>query len=273
MRLDEYLLEKKMAANLQEARGFILAGRVLVNDTLQDKCGARIKTNDSVRLRKKRLFASRAAEKILPFLQEHPSFIIKNKTFLDIGASSGGFTSLLLQQGAKQVIALDVGYGLLESSLRTDARVHVLERTHVLQLQTEMLPFVPDAFVMDISFISLRRVLPFLMNLFSVWEGIVLLKPQFEWEFADIYKDEPAKEAEKKQQTEFFSKGVIRSSSLRRRIIDDFRDFLQTQCLSIAEANLIVKKKSRKLKILAEDNAALAGSKGNVEYIFWLGWD
>lgn len=246
MRLDEYLLKKQLAQNLKESQGYILSGKVLLNDVVADKCGFPVKKNDIVRLKNIRRFASRAAEKILPFIIDS-KFEISQKSFIDIGASTGGFTSLLLQHKAQKVIALDVAYGLLDNSLRSHPHVHVMERMNICKLRKEQLPFIPSAFVMDVSFISLRKVLPCLLNLFTVFEGLILLKPQFELEFSRLYEEE-------KKDKNKFSGGVLRDENLRKQIIADFRLFLQ----------------ENNIKIYGEGNAALQGGKGNLEYIFWV---
>lgn len=249
MRLDQYLLLHHFVTTLKESQGHILAGKVLVNDKIADKCGITIKKNDVVRMKTIKNFASRAAQKILPFLDNYPDFKIEQKNFMDIGASTGGFTSVLLQKNARQIIAIDVGYGQLDASLQQHPQVHMLDRTHICHLQTKQLPYMPDAFLIDVSFISLRKVVPCMLQKFSHLYGLLLLKPQFELQFSNMYKEE------KKDVHKFF-RGVLKDSRLRQKIIDDFRDFLIIQNITV----------------MAEENAHLTGSKGNLEYIFWIKW-
>lgn len=249
MRLDQYLLSHNCVSTLKEAQGYILAGKVLVNDNMVDKCGAVVKECDIVRLKNIRNFVSRAAQKILPFLEKHKNFEIAQKKFMDIGASTGGFTSVLLEKQAQKVIAIDVGYGLLEASLQQHPQVYVLDRTHICQLQTELLPFLPEAFLIDVSFISLRKVMPCMLQMFPHLYGLLLLKPQFELQFSNLYNEE-------KNDTQKFFRGVLKDNLLRQKIIDDFREFLIKQ----------------HIKIKAEEDSYIAGSKGNLEYIFWVYW-
>jgi 23S rRNA (cytidine1920-2'-O)/16S rRNA (cytidine1409-2'-O)-methyltransferase len=137
---------------------------------------------------------------------DHFTFDPNGRVCLDVGASTGGFTDVLLQRGAARVIALDVGYGQLHPRLRADARVTVLERTNARTL-TE-LPFAPRLAVCDVSFISVRLALPPVLRLCAPgWEAVVLVKPQFEAGRADVGKG-----------------GVVRDDAVRRRVVREVAD-------------------------------------------------
>ncbi|MDH5716534.1 MAG: TlyA family RNA methyltransferase [Spirochaetia bacterium] len=237
MRLDDWLVENGHAADKKKAEALILSGSVLVNDLVITHCGFQIKKNFNIRLKKQRKYVSRSAEKLKTVLEKW-NFQTKNKTFIDIGASTGGFTDVLLNKGAAKVIALDVAYGFLHPKLRNDKRVTVIERKNIRQVKKEDLPFMPDYFTVDVSFISIQKVIHSLKKLQSVWQGIVLLKPQFE--------------ADKNA----LSKGIVKDKTEREKIVNDFLDFL----------------KNEKIVCLNFDESAVKGTKGNIEYLVHIKW-
>jgi 23S rRNA (cytidine1920-2'-O)/16S rRNA (cytidine1409-2'-O)-methyltransferase len=179
-RLDERLVADGLADTRSRAQSLIRAGRVLVDDTLSDKPGTRIKDDSSVRVRgEDRRFVSRGGEKLAGALKDlgvDPS----GRVVLDIGASTGGFTDCLLQAGAIHVVALDVGYGQLDGRLREDPRVTVMERTNARHLEASALAKTPDLVTIDVSFISIRLLLPALARALPAAELLVMVKPQFE---------------------------------------------------------------------------------------------
>lgn len=133
-----------------------------------------------ISLEEGRRFVSRGGNKLSDALDEL-KVAVEGRSWLDAGASTGGFTDRLLQGGAARVIAVDVGYGQLDWSLRNDDRVHVLERSNIRNLTPDDLPFVPDGCVADLSFISLRKVIPKLVELVALdGDFVLLVKPQFE---------------------------------------------------------------------------------------------
>ena len=181
-RLDQRLVHAGLAADLREAAGFVMAGKVMVGENKQDKPGLLVPLDAPVRLigGPPMPFVSRGGIKLDGALR-HLGVDVRDLRCIDVGASTGGFTDCLLQRGAAHVVAIDVGHGLLADKLRRDARVSVLERTHARSLTRDLLPWSADLLVMDVSFIGARAVLPVLVGL--VRPGgrmLVLVKPQFE---------------------------------------------------------------------------------------------
>jgi 23S rRNA (cytidine1920-2'-O)/16S rRNA (cytidine1409-2'-O)-methyltransferase len=181
-RLDLVLVERGLAKSRSQAQAIVLAGLVAG----YDKPGAQIDENADLEVERPPRFVSRGGEKLahaLAALAVDPG----GRDCLDVGASTGGFTDCLLQAGAARVIALDVGYGQLHPRVRADPRVTVLERTNARGLTA--LPFAPKLIVCDVSFISVRTALPPALGLAQPgWEGLVLVKPQFEAGRADAPK-------------------------------------------------------------------------------------
>jgi 23S rRNA (cytidine1920-2'-O)/16S rRNA (cytidine1409-2'-O)-methyltransferase len=194
-RLDVLLVERGLAESRAQAQALVLAGQV----PGYDKAGQQV--DESVELAVSALprFVSRGGEKLVHALD---AFEVDpaGRDALDIGASTGGFTDALLQRGAARVIALDVGYGQLHPRIREDPRVTVIERRNVRELRE--LPFPPDLVVCDVSFVSVRKALPPALALADPgWEGVVLVKPQFE-----------AGRAEARR-------GVVRERDVHRRVL------------------------------------------------------
>jgi 23S rRNA (cytidine1920-2'-O)/16S rRNA (cytidine1409-2'-O)-methyltransferase len=183
-RLDARLVRDGLAESRTRAQALILAGRVLVDDVPVEKAGTPVRPEARVRVRgEERRFVSRGGDKLAGALADlgvDPD----GRLCLDVGASTGGFTDCLLQAGARAVVAVDVGYGQLDPTLRGDPRVRVLERTHVKDLRADDLGLAPGEAialaVADCSFISLRRVLPEVQRVAPQAEVLALVKPQFE---------------------------------------------------------------------------------------------
>ncbi len=177
-RLDDALLRLALAPDIIGCRQEILAGNVLVNDVVVDKTGAVISAGASIRLRRKReTYVSRGGRKLEAALDAF-SIDPTGRICADLGASTGGFTDCLLQRGAARVYAIDVGYGQLAWSLRSDPRVVPMERTNARTLAS--LPEPISLLVGDLSFISLRAILPAARRLLASGDAVVLVKPQFE---------------------------------------------------------------------------------------------
>jgi 23S rRNA (cytidine1920-2'-O)/16S rRNA (cytidine1409-2'-O)-methyltransferase len=180
-RLDAELVRRGLAASRSQAQEAVNAGRVTVAGVTATKAASLVADDAAVALSgPPRLFVSRAGGKLAAALDR---FAIdpRGRDGLDAGASTGGFTDCLLQRGAGRVIAVDVGYGQLAWALRTDPRVTVMERTNARDLTASMLPYLPDLLVADLSFISLRAVLPALAEVAASGATfVVLVKPQFE---------------------------------------------------------------------------------------------
>jgi 23S rRNA (cytidine1920-2'-O)/16S rRNA (cytidine1409-2'-O)-methyltransferase len=179
-RLDALLVERGLAESRSRAQGLILSGSVRVGDRVVTKAGSRVAPDEPLAVERADRFVSRAGEKLEGALDEF-GIRIEGRLCIDAGASTGGFTDVLLKRGAERVLAVDVGYGQLDWSLRNDPRVVVVERTNVRHLGGEDLPFGPDLLVADLSFISLTVALERLFSTTpSLREAVVLVKPQFE---------------------------------------------------------------------------------------------
>jgi 23S rRNA (cytidine1920-2'-O)/16S rRNA (cytidine1409-2'-O)-methyltransferase len=197
-RLDVLLVERGLAESRAQAQALVLAGRVRG----YAKPGTQVDDAAEIEVESPPPYVSRGGQKLahaLDAFDVDPS----GRDCLDVGASTGGFTDVLLQRGAARVIALDVGYGQLHERLRSDPRVSVLERTNARELRE--LPFVPDLVVADVSFISLKLALPPALALARIgWEAVVLVKPQFEAGRSEVGKG-----------------GVVREVDVRRRVVRD----------------------------------------------------
>jgi 23S rRNA (cytidine1920-2'-O)/16S rRNA (cytidine1409-2'-O)-methyltransferase len=200
-RLDVLLVDRGLAESRAQAQALVLAGRVRG----YDKPGTQVDDAAELDVEQPPPYVSRGGEKLAPALDAlgaDPG----GRDCLDIGASTGGFTDVLLQRGAAHVIALDVGYGQLHDRLRRDARVTVLERTNARALQE--LPFAPEFIVADVSFISLKLVLPPALVLARPgWEAVVMVKPQFEAGRSEVGKG-----------------GVVRDTEVRRRVVRELAE-------------------------------------------------
>jgi 23S rRNA (cytidine1920-2'-O)/16S rRNA (cytidine1409-2'-O)-methyltransferase len=199
-RLDVVLVERGLAETRSQAQALVLAGRVRG----YDKPGSQVDDDTELELKAPPPYVSRGGEKLahaLDAFEVEPA----GRDCLDIGSSTGGFTDVLLQCGARRVATVDVGYGQLHERLRADSRVTVLERTNARHLRE--LPFAPDLIVADVSFISLRLVLPPALALAARgWEAVVLVKPQFEAGRAEV------------------KGGVVRAADVRRRVVRELAE-------------------------------------------------
>lgn len=177
-RVDLALVRRGLAASREKARALIMAGQVLVDDRVLDKPGTLVLEDAPLHLREQLPFVSRGGAKLAHALYAF-ALDVRDRVAMDVGASTGGFTDCLLQRGARRVYAVDVGYGQMDLRLRRDPRVVILERTNIRYLTH--LPEAPDLATIDVSFISLEKVIPPVLNLLKR-EGLVLAlaKPQFE---------------------------------------------------------------------------------------------
>jgi len=180
-RIDKLMVQQQLAGSRDRARALILAGRVMVDERVVDKVGTQVYLEASIRLKGEDIaFVSRGGLKLAKALELF-DVVVAGRTALDVGASTGGFTDCLLQNGAAKVVAVDVGYGQLAWKLRDDDRVINLERTNIRHLTVEQLEVTPELAVIDASFISLEKVLPATLLLLKPGSDIVaLIKPQFE---------------------------------------------------------------------------------------------
>jgi len=188
VRLDKLLVDRGLAASRERAQALILAGNVLVDDQKIEKAGAQVSAECVIRMLGEDLkYVSRGGLKLERAL-EHWNIAVEGKTCLDVGASTGGFTDCLLQRGAKQVVALDTGYGQMDFKLRQDARVRLLEKCNARYLKRDAVAVAVDLIVMDVSFISATLVLPAVIAAAFPESPderrgrqiVVLVKPQFE---------------------------------------------------------------------------------------------
>ena len=180
VRLDVALVERGLLESREKAARAIMAGDVLVDGQRVDKAGALVTPGAKIELVARPRFVSRGGDKLAHALA---TFAIepRGRVAIDVGASTGGFTHCLLEQGAVKVYAVDVGHGQLDAKLRADGRVVVMEKTNARNLPVDSFPESPDLATVDISFISLEKVLPSVFGvLTSQGEAIVLVKPQFE---------------------------------------------------------------------------------------------
>nr|WP_321467172.1 TlyA family RNA methyltransferase [uncultured Desulfobulbus sp.] len=180
-RLDALLVRRGLAEDIETARRLIGAGVVLINEMVNDKVGAQVAADATIKVKTGRRYVSRGGDKLesaLTALPLDPTGLI----CADIGSSTGGFSDCLLQHGAQKLYCVDVGYGLLDWKLRSDARVVVIERTNARYLSREHIPTPIDLAVIDASFISLEPLLPPLIPLFGEHPVriLALVKPQFQ---------------------------------------------------------------------------------------------
>jgi 23S rRNA (cytidine1920-2'-O)/16S rRNA (cytidine1409-2'-O)-methyltransferase len=230
-RLDVLLVERGLAESRSQAQALVMAGLV----PGFDKPGTQVDEDAELELERPPRFVSRGGEKLAHAL-DVLGLDVRGRDALDVGASTGGFTDVLLQGGAKRVIALDVGYGQLHPRLRDDERVTVLERTNVREVRE--LPFAPDLVVADVSFISVRTALPPALALARPdWEAVVLVKPQFEAGREDVGRG-----------------GVVRDPEVHRRVLRE-----------VADAAL-----DWGAETLAVVDSGLPGPKGNREFFLHL---
>ena len=188
LRLDKLMMQRGLASSRERAQALVLAGRVLVDDQKIDKAGASVNDDSVIRILGDDMpYVSRGGLKLARAI-EHWRIDVRGKFCLDVGASTGGFTDCLLQNGAAQVIAVDTGYGQIDAKLRTDLRVRLLEKTNARYLTKEQLwpreveKKLVEFVAMDVSFISATLVLPAVVKCVSgnPFELVLLVKPQFE---------------------------------------------------------------------------------------------
>ena len=208
-RLDLLLVARGLAESREKAQRLILAGEVLVADAPAAKPGHEYPEDCEIRVRQPERFVSRGGLKLEAAFEHFPGLSAAGKVCVDIGASTGGFTDCLLQHGAARVYAVDVGKSQLHSRLAADPRVVVLDGCNARHLQPGDLPEAPNLAVTDVSFISLRLILPAIDRLLRPGgETVALIKPQFEAGREEVGKG-----------------GVVRDPALRRQIVDRIREF------------------------------------------------
>ncbi len=181
VRLDRLLVDRGLVESRERGQAMILAGQVLMNGQKVDKAGTFVPTDADVRILGERLrYVSRGGLKLEAALREF-TVDVQGRTALDVGASTGGFTDCLLQHGCTKVYAVDVGYGQMAWKLRQDPRVIIIERVNIRHIDPALVPEPVDIAVIDVSFISLEKVVPSILQFLKAHaEIIALIKPQFE---------------------------------------------------------------------------------------------
>ena len=236
-RLDTILVDRGFFSSRSQAAAAVLAGEVRVGGSPVNKAGAQVAPDAEITLREAQRFVSRGGLKLEHAFEEF-SLDVAGKVALDAGASTGGFTDCLLQHGARKVIAVDVGYGQLDWKLRNDSRVEVLERTNIRNLTAAMLSEAPEFASFDLSFISLKKVLPAVINcLRPRFAAVALIKPQFEAGRGQVGKG-----------------GVVRDEDVRREVIADIREFIEKSGWGVSGLT----------------ESPVRGPKGNIEYLVYF---
>ena len=238
IRLDQYLVQHGLIQSRERAKAMIMAGVVFVNEQKVDKAGEMIKEDAKVEVRGHDIgYVSRGGLKLEKAMKTFP-ITLEGKICADIGASTGGFTDCMLQNGAARVYAVDVGYGQLDWKLRNDPRVVCLERTNARYLDHEQVPDVLDFASIDVSFISLKLIFPALYSLLREGGEIAcLIKPQFEAGPEKVGK-----------------KGVVRDPKVHLEVLENF----------------LTHAKDNHFTVLGITYSPIRGPEGNIEYLGYL---
>ena len=237
-RLDVLLVQQGLANSRELAKAYIMAGNVYVDGQKEDKAGTKVAVTAKLEVKGNQMkYVSRGGYKLEKAMDVF-GIRLNGKICLDIGASTGGFTDCMLQNGASKVYAIDVGYGQFAWKLRNDERVVCLEKTNVRYVTHEQVPDEGDFASIDVSFISLTKVLPAVLGVLGEKGQLVcLIKPQFEAGREKVGK-----------------KGVVRGSSVHREVIEMIVEYVRTQSLGI----------------LGLDFSPIKGPEGNIEYLIYL---
>lgn len=238
LRLDSAIFEKGFCDSREKAKTLIMAGVVYVNNQKADKCGMTIKLDDIIEVRSNPLkYVSRGGLKLEKAMNEFP-INLEGAICADIGASTGGFTDCMLQNGASKVYSIDVGYGQLAWKLRTDNRVVNLERTNFRYVSKEQIPDELDFASVDVSFISLSLIVPVMHTLMKDnAKAVCLIKPQFE-----AGKDKVGK------------KGVVRDKNVHIEVVDKTLEHMLKTGFSV----------------LGLTYSPIKGPEGNIEYLIFI---
>ena len=237
-RLDKLLVDCGLVKSCERARGLILAGKVFVQGQRIDKVGSTVLPGMEILIKGEDLpYVSRGGVKLEKALEAFKTDV-KGMVAMDVGASTGGFTDCLLKKGAKKVYAIDVGYGQLDWKLRTDKRVVVLEKRNIRYLKKEEIPEEIDLAVIDVSFISLTKVIPKVLEFLKDQGAIIaLIKPQFEVNKGEVGKG-----------------GIVRNTEKHRKVILKMSEFADTINLSAKGIT----------------QSPILGQKGNREFLIYL---
>ncbi len=236
-RLDTLLADRELVDSREQAKRLILAGEVLVNGEPYSKPGQSVSVNANIEIKQPLRYVSRGGLKLEKAIQVFDIDVL-GKTALDVGASTGGFTDCLLQHGARYVYAVDVGYGQLAWKLRQDSRVRVIERTNARSMDRTSFDVPIEICAIDVSFISLRTVLPAVTKCIESGSNLILLiKPQFEAGKKYVNKG-----------------GVVRDPRIHINVIGTLILFVQETAMSV----------------LGITYSPIRGPAGNIEYLLWI---
>jgi 23S rRNA (cytidine1920-2'-O)/16S rRNA (cytidine1409-2'-O)-methyltransferase len=237
-RLDILLVEKGIITSRERAKACIMEGRVYVDGQKVDKAGEKVSISADIEYRGETLkYVSRGGLKLEKAMNSY-DISLENKVCMDIGASTGGFTDCMLQNGAKKVFSVDVGYGQFAWKLRTDERVVCMERTNIRYVTLEDIGEPLDFASIDVSFISLKKIMPATLNLLKEnGEVVALIKPQFEAGREKVGK-----------------KGVVREKETHKEVVYGIIDFLLEQDLNV----------------LGVGYSPIKGPEGNREYLVYF---
>jgi len=237
-RLDKLLVSQGHFETRERAKKAIMAGLVLVNDQVKDKAGDLVDTAATIVIKGSDMpYVSRGGLKLEKGLAVF-GMPVADRTFIDIGASTGGFTDCLLQNGAKKVYSVDVGYGQLDWRLRNDPRVVSMERTNFRYLTTDVISEMVDGTVMDVSFISITKLIPAIKGFMKLGaQGIWLIKPQFEAGRDRIGKN-----------------GVVRDKKIHAEVLFEVLGAIESQGFTINGL----------------DFSPIQGPKGNIEFLVFV---
>ena len=237
-RLDVLLVKRNLAESREKAKAIIMSGNVFVEGQREDKAGSTFPEEVSIEVRGHTLpYVSRGGLKLEKAIANF-DVSVKDKVCTDVGASTGGFTDCMLQNGAKKVYSIDVGYGQLAWKLRNDPRVVNLERTNMRKVTREQVPAEIDFFSVDVSFISLKLILPVARQLMSEnAQAVCLIKPQFEAGREKVGK-----------------KGVVRDPKVHEEVIEKVRDYAMSIFMEPCHLSF----------------SPIKGPEGNIEYLLHL---
>ena len=238
LRLDVAMTERGLAESRQKAQAIIMAGQVFVNGQKVDKAGAPVAPDAAIEIHGKTLkYVSRGGLKLEKAMACWP-IVLEHRICADIGASTGGFTGCMLQNGADRVYSVDVGYNQLDYRLRTHPKVVCMERTNARYLTREQIPEELDFFSVDVSFISLELILPAVRPLMKEGgQGVCLVKPQFE-----AGRDKVGK------------KGVVRDPAVHLEVLEHFLEHAAKAGFTVLDVTF----------------SPIKGPEGNIEYLGWL---
>jgi len=237
VRLDTLLIERGLVTTRQQAIGLILSGNILVDGIKIEKAGKAVPEDAEIVVKETLRYVGRGGLKLEEAIRSF-NLNVKDKSAIDIGASTGGFTDCLLQHGAKKVYAVDVGYGQLHWRLRQDPRVINIEKTHILKFDWRLIQDPIDIATVDLSFISVTRIFPVLCeHLQQSATVIILVKPQFEVGKGEVGKG-----------------GIVRDKDKIQKAVD----------------KVISHAVKAGFKVRGLINSPITGQKGNIEYLLYL---